>query len=243
MASFAEKQLQKYGWKQGEGLGLKKSGISKPIIATQKLDSAGIGKVSDEYSFEWWDHIYNKSAASLTVTGSNEDNLETVKVAMLSNEQIVQQERGLLYNSFVKSGQIPQAEKNYSIPITNDDLFSACGGRTGYKGARGLKSNQFDGKGGCVSLEEPSPEDIKDIDSNIGSNEQQKRVKKASKKTRSRLTESENENFGDGHRKIADKPDQLIVDVDSEQLESLVNELKSIRKELRLKRTRKEIDG
>lgn len=40
--SFAEKQLLKYGWKQGEGLGKNKDGVSKPILPVVKHNNQGV---------------------------------------------------------------------------------------------------------------------------------------------------------------------------------------------------------
>jgi hypothetical protein len=65
MASFAEKQLQKYGWRQyftillsrfnnsinlyqlirGQGIGKTSDGISRPIAAHYQQDTAGVSQV------------------------------------------------------------------------------------------------------------------------------------------------------------------------------------------------------
>jgi hypothetical protein len=40
--SFAEKQLAKFGWNQGEGLGKNKDGIKKSISVVKKNDTKGV---------------------------------------------------------------------------------------------------------------------------------------------------------------------------------------------------------
>lgn len=40
--SFAESQMAKFGWKQGEGLGKHKDGIKKSISVVKKNDTKGV---------------------------------------------------------------------------------------------------------------------------------------------------------------------------------------------------------
>jgi hypothetical protein len=44
--SFAEKQLAKFGWKSGDGLGKNKDGIKKSISVTKKNDTKGVSRLS-----------------------------------------------------------------------------------------------------------------------------------------------------------------------------------------------------
>lgn len=41
-ASFAQRQLEKYGWTKGQGLGKEKKGISKAIGISIKDDTNGV---------------------------------------------------------------------------------------------------------------------------------------------------------------------------------------------------------
>ena len=43
MASFGERQLAKFGWEQGDGLGKNKQGIFKAPNLSKKSDQIGIG--------------------------------------------------------------------------------------------------------------------------------------------------------------------------------------------------------
>lgn len=84
--SFAKTQLEKYGWKKyasfilntrveltyiylhrGDGLGKNKHGNTKHITVKVKNDTKGIGGNQQQWDFAWWDHLYNKSASSVTV--------------------------------------------------------------------------------------------------------------------------------------------------------------------------------
>ena len=63
MNSFGKKQLEKYGWNQGQGLGKQKGwkeliveGIKKAIGVSMKNDKEGLGTKSDEWTFQWWYH-------------------------------------------------------------------------------------------------------------------------------------------------------------------------------------------
>ena len=40
--SFAQRQLEKYGWKKGQGLGKEKKGINKAIGISVKDDTNGV---------------------------------------------------------------------------------------------------------------------------------------------------------------------------------------------------------
>ncbi|KAG0297713.1 G patch domain-containing protein 4 [Dissophora globulifera] len=75
--SFAEKQLAKFGWKSGDGLGKNSDGIKKSISVVKKNDTKGLGGKLDKWDFAWWDHVFNKSASNIQV---NKDESGEVKV-------------------------------------------------------------------------------------------------------------------------------------------------------------------
>jgi hypothetical protein len=45
-SDFAQNQLKKYGWKEGDGIGKSKQGMIAPIKASFKFDSAGVNIIS-----------------------------------------------------------------------------------------------------------------------------------------------------------------------------------------------------
>ena len=63
--SFAERQLLKMGWQQGKGLGKHEDGIAAAIRVDVKKDTEGIGAKSDQFGFQWWDHLFNKAASNI----------------------------------------------------------------------------------------------------------------------------------------------------------------------------------
>ncbi|KAF9561647.1 G patch domain-containing protein 4 [Mortierella alpina] len=94
--SFAEKQLAKFGWKSGEGLGKNKDGIKKSISVTKKNDTKGLGGKLDKWDFAWWDHVFNKSAANIQV---NKDESGEVKVEKQSASDIQVSRMGIISTS------------------------------------------------------------------------------------------------------------------------------------------------
>ncbi|NWZ27756.1 GPTC4 protein, partial [Asarcornis scutulata] len=52
----------------GKGLGKKEDGISQALRVRVKCDSAGVGhNAAEQFSFHWWDHVFNESAANIAV--------------------------------------------------------------------------------------------------------------------------------------------------------------------------------
>ncbi|KAG0215801.1 G patch domain-containing protein 4 [Mortierella sp. GBA30] len=94
--SFAEKQLAKFGWKSGEGLGKNKDGIKKSISVTKKNDTKGLGGKLDKWDFAWWDHVFNKSAANIQV---NKDESGEVKVEKQNPSDIQVSRMGIISTS------------------------------------------------------------------------------------------------------------------------------------------------
>ncbi|KAI6073072.1 G patch domain-containing protein 4 [Aix galericulata] len=60
--------VQRHGWRHGKGLGKKEDGISQALRVKVKCDSAGVGhNAAEQFSFHWWDHVFNESAANIAV--------------------------------------------------------------------------------------------------------------------------------------------------------------------------------
>uniref|UniRef100_A0A3P9CMM2 G patch domain-containing protein 4 n=1 Tax=Maylandia zebra TaxID=106582 RepID=A0A3P9CMM2_9CICH len=65
---FAEQQLLRHGWEHGKGLGRAENGISEAIKVKVKCDKGGVGhKEGEQFTFHWWDHVFNKASSSLQV--------------------------------------------------------------------------------------------------------------------------------------------------------------------------------
>ncbi|XP_002136877.1 G patch domain-containing protein 4 [Drosophila pseudoobscura] len=65
---FAKKILNKYGWKEGEGLGKNNTGIAAPLKASLKFDNAGLGvDRAQEFNDHWWERCFNEAANNVDV--------------------------------------------------------------------------------------------------------------------------------------------------------------------------------
>ncbi|XP_032805594.2 G patch domain-containing protein 4 [Petromyzon marinus] len=70
---FAEAQMLKHGWTRGKGLGRFENGRAEAVKVKVKHDTAGIGHdMAEQFTFHWWDHVFNKAAASIEVEGTEE---------------------------------------------------------------------------------------------------------------------------------------------------------------------------
>jgi len=167
---FAALHMQGKGWVQGEGLGKYGQGITDAIKPKLKFDQAGIGhNKAEEYEFQWWDHVFNKAAKTVTVEegadgevqvdfNSSKSELSTKKLRKKAEKAMKAEVKAKLYSNFVKSGTLTggkmeedgEAENDYVEDkdlskirtLTDEELVKACGGRTAHKGGRhGLKMN------------------------------------------------------------------------------------------------------
>ncbi|KAF2888775.1 hypothetical protein ILUMI_17398 [Ignelater luminosus] len=167
---FAKKQLEKYGWQEGKGLGKSENGITTAIKPKLKFDNAGIGHDSSEqFTNNWWEKLYNNAANNVNVSTAANGNVQvnvsdpdgveiTTKNYSLKNLK-KNNSSGLEYGTFRKTSKLTEngivdLDNNYCdvptysntktdlCPLTDEELFAACGGRTAHKGARhGLTLN------------------------------------------------------------------------------------------------------
>ncbi|KAK5862041.1 hypothetical protein PBY51_017473 [Eleginops maclovinus] len=117
---FAEKQLLRHGWEQGKGLGRAENGISEAIRVKVKCGKGGVGhKEGEQFTFHWWDHVFNKASASLQVE-SDQDGIKLKKtveededVGMISNKKPRKATlaRDKLYGCFVKSSTLVSGQE------------------------------------------------------------------------------------------------------------------------------------
>nr|XP_057909924.1 G patch domain-containing protein 4 [Doryrhamphus excisus] len=118
--SFAEKQLKRHGWKQGKGLGREENGLSEAIKVKVKCDKGGIGhKEGEQFTFQWWDHVFNKASSSLQVE-SDQDGIALKKTSedgeednLISNKKPRKAtlDKTKLYGSFVKSATLRSGQE------------------------------------------------------------------------------------------------------------------------------------
>ncbi|XP_026544793.1 G patch domain-containing protein 4 [Notechis scutatus] len=156
---FAKKQLKKHGWKKGKGLGKQENGIAEALKVKMKCNTAGVGHDSaEEFTYHWWDHLFNSSAANITVE-AEQDGVQVRKISeregpVPRTKPCRVQEGDMLYGRFVKAATLisgteeplnptsfaDQEEEKLDLSmarrLTDQELFQACGGRTVHKGAR-----------------------------------------------------------------------------------------------------------
>lgn len=161
--SFAEKILKKFGWKEGDGLGKNNDGISKPLKANLKFDNAGLGvDGAEEFNNHWWERVFNEAANNVEIqkdgdkVSLNQKNNESVEITTKEySVRKLKKRKHDSYDNFLSSAtldntgnEIANPDKIHTKdievtaykPLTDEELFAACGGRTAHKGARhGLK--------------------------------------------------------------------------------------------------------
>ncbi|KAJ3313129.1 hypothetical protein HDV04_002446, partial [Boothiomyces sp. JEL0838] len=82
------------------------------------------------------DHIFNKASATIKIDNTDEG-------IQIEKDESKEQEKKLLYGAFVKAGETKEEKKDYSIKVTDEELFLACEGRTARKGARGEQNGKL----------------------------------------------------------------------------------------------------
>eukprot|EP00045_Choanoeca_perplexa_P012852 m.142466 g.142466 ORF g.142466 m.142466 type:complete len:278 (+) comp16157_c0_seq2:83-916(+) len=184
---FARNLLESQGWSEGQGLGNSTIGRAEAIKVKLKFDKSGIGgNGSEEFTFPWWDHAFNRAAANIVIADDSDD--EDIKVSsakdlgQVSSKEPKEREKKRFYGMFVKAAPLNSTNevdeaKNYSKQLTDQELFDACGGLTGHKAAR--HGHHLSGK----------LKRIQDAEAGIttaitDSKEERKRLKKAKRKAR-----------------------------------------------------------
>ncbi|XP_076242377.1 uncharacterized protein LOC143184207 [Calliopsis andreniformis] len=154
MTDFAKAQLMKYGWTEGKGLGKNETGITEAIRPKLKFDKAGIDHKDTDHK-EWWETAFNNAVNNIVIESqshgvsisvskkeSSEDNLKEKKSKYMSSYTNFLKTSTLIHGNIIqeKSSDLPEVDKIQSdvtyVPLTDEELFKVCGGRTAHKGAR-----------------------------------------------------------------------------------------------------------
>lgn len=85
--SFAERQLLKFGWQEGKGLGKNEDGIKAPVRVDVKKDNEGVGASVDKFGFQWWDHLFNKAASNICVESAQNGDQSELKLTQIESVQ------------------------------------------------------------------------------------------------------------------------------------------------------------
>ncbi|KAF3426525.1 hypothetical protein E2986_07099 [Frieseomelitta varia] len=142
-----------------KGLGKHENGITEALKPKLKFDTAGLG-YKDKKLNNWWEHTFNKAANSIKVVPkadgvsifiSKENATNDLKEDLTKKES----EYGNFHKSFTlfndnvlikdnsNAYEEQDTEKNINhVPLTDEELFKICDGRTIHYGARhGLTLN------------------------------------------------------------------------------------------------------
>lgn len=147
MSEFARKQLEKYGWTDGKGLGKEENGIMKPIRAVVKADTHGIGHDRvNILASRWWCDVFNQASQRVNVvndmTGvhlSSEKASEGPKLPSANNrkQKFIKAETVTEYSKIptiaenLVSGTCSSPSQNLSDPgylFSGDCLYKECDG-------------------------------------------------------------------------------------------------------------------
>ncbi|XP_032414855.1 G patch domain-containing protein 4 [Xiphophorus hellerii] len=132
---FAEQLLLSHGWEHGKGLGPAENGISEAIKVKVKCDKGGIGhREGEQFSFHWWDHVFNKASSSLQVeAGQNGIRLKKTpeegeeEEGAISNKKPRKflQNKSKLYGRFVKSATLLSGQEEPEPKALSSDSSSS----------------------------------------------------------------------------------------------------------------------
>ncbi|XP_054878828.1 G patch domain-containing protein 4-like [Poeciliopsis prolifica] len=132
---FAEQLLLSHGWERGKGLGRAENGISEAIKVKVKCDKGGIGhREGEQFSFHWWDHVFNKASSSLQVE-AGQDGIKLKKTpeegeeeeGAISNKKPRKslQNKSKLYGRFVKSATLLSGQEEPEPKAPSSDSSSS----------------------------------------------------------------------------------------------------------------------
>ena len=125
-SAFGAKILEKFGWKEGEGLGKSKNGITEAIQIKRREENMGLGKTKKEvmWNDKWWEQSYNNILKDIKPLHNEkkEKNKErknsedkSSKKRKNSNASIGKRERKDSINSVNKKERKNSTNSNYNI--------------------------------------------------------------------------------------------------------------------------------
>jgi len=128
---FAQREMNRCGWSQGKGLGKTESGMKEAIKVKLKNNTGGLGHdEGTQFTFHWWDHIFNKAANSFKVSEGDDgtaliEKCEGKKITpvLISNKKPLSSKYAnadLMYGTFVKAGTY-HADKDLAEKTKKDD--------------------------------------------------------------------------------------------------------------------------
>ena len=128
-SEFGAKILGKFGWKEGEGLGKTKNGITEAIQIKRREENIGLGKTKKQvlWNDKWWENSYNiilKGMKTLKNEDKNGYNLRNSKEKSnerKNSEESISRKRK---NSINSSGKKERKDSINSINSVNSNKRS-----------------------------------------------------------------------------------------------------------------------
>lgn len=138
-SSFARKQLERMGWKEGTGLGKKRDGMVTHIRTKKREESVGLGgekKIVEEQSNMWWSDSVGNTLARLqqakkrksmsSDNGSDDDDSKAKKKAKKSKKSKSKSDKKEKKRSKKKKSN--ESDISEVKTYTDQELFVATGG-------------------------------------------------------------------------------------------------------------------
>lgn len=126
---FAKKQLEKYGWKEGQGLGKNQDGISNPLKPKLKFDTHGLGHdIAKEIIDPWWARVYDEAAKNITTKKVDDDvmigtNGESVEITIKKKSKKHKRKKKLVeYDNFIKTSELTKTGEKKLLSDEEEDI-------------------------------------------------------------------------------------------------------------------------
>jgi Pin2-interacting protein X1 len=128
-SKFARRQLEKLGWKEGEGLGKRRDGMSTHIKVKRRADEqGGIGTLSSDSVMDqlqigndWWKHSVGDTLAKLAAKAKSSKQKKKKKSSKSKNGEDEE-------NDSKKKRKKDKKDNSKKRLFTDDELFLATGG-------------------------------------------------------------------------------------------------------------------
>ncbi|XP_073983545.1 uncharacterized protein isoform X1 [Rhodnius prolixus] len=112
--NFAKRELFKYGWKEGKGLGKESTGTVEPVRPKLKFDNKGLGfNYGEEYSFKWWEHVYDQAANNISVISAEDGTKSLISTKYKKSTPITTQKKK-------SSRKFKSKKKDTTLKVVND---------------------------------------------------------------------------------------------------------------------------
>ena len=147
VSDFARRQLEKFGWKDGQGLGKEGKGMVSHVAVEKKIDAAGIGAEAASAEEEvkaasWWHDAYANKLAHIEVDSDSGDDDDDGKRREKKDKKKKKKQRKVKRekkgSSSASKGGLDESGE-IAMP-SFEELFAATGGaRLGMRAHAGRK--------------------------------------------------------------------------------------------------------